>query len=287
MEAVKHNSGLVLEGGGMRGMYTAAVLDVFLEQGVTFDKIVGVSAGALFGVNFVSGQKGRVIRYNKKYNGDKNYMGIRPLLKEGNIVSTEYAYHRVPEKLDPFDNAAYMKSETEFYAVVTHVDSGSPEYIKVTDVFRQMDTLRASGSLPFVSRPVEINGRMYLDGGISDSIPYRFLQKEKGCDKTVVILTRDLDYRKKPSSPRLMHLLCRKMPAIEKNMLVRSEKYNQAVEELCEMEKRGEVFIIRPSEPIEIGRIEKDPEKLQAVYDLGRKDALSEIEKLKEYLSHT
>ncbi|MDO4616585.1 MAG: patatin family protein [Lachnospiraceae bacterium] len=277
-------TGLVLEGGAMRGMYTAAVLDVFLDQGIRFDAIAGVSAGALFGVNFLSGQKGRVIRYNKKYNRDRKYMGLLPLLKEGNIVSTEYAYHRVPEKLDPFDNETYMCSDTDFYAVLTNVKTGMPEYVKITDVFRQMDTLRASGSLPFVSRPVEIDGESYLDGGISDSIPYEFLRKKLGCSRLVVILTRDLAYRKKPSSPKLIHLLSRKMPAIEQRMLVRHETYNKAVEKLCEMEKRGEVFIIRPSEPIEIGRLEKDPSKLQAVYDLGRKDALEQIENLREYL---
>ncbi len=280
----KNRTGLVLEGGAMRGMYTAAVLDVFLDENIVFDSVVGVSAGALFGVNLLSGQKGRVIRYNKKYNHDRSYMGLIPLLKEGNIVSTEYAYHRVPEQLDPFDAEAYKKSETDFYAVITNVKTGLPEYPKITDVFRQMDTLRASGSIPFISRPVEIDGQYYLDGGISDSIPYQFLQNQLGCSKPVVILTRDLEYRKKPMSPKLVHLFAKKMPAIEKKLLVRHELYNQTVQKLRELEQRGEVFIIRPSEPIEIGRMEKDPEKLQAVYDLGIRDAQAAITALKNYL---
>lgn len=167
--------GLVLEGGGMRGMYTAGVLDTFMENGIHFDGIVGVSAGALFGVNFLSGQKGRAIRYNKKFNSDKNYMGIIPLLKEGNIVSTEYAYTKVPYELDPFDNKTYMESGVPFYAVMTNVSNGNPEYVLVRDIFKQMDVLRASGSLPIISRPVLIDGKYYLDGGIADSIPFEWM----------------------------------------------------------------------------------------------------------------
>ena len=160
--------GLVLEGGAMRGMFTAGVLDTFLDNDIKMDSVVGVSAGALFGVNYLSGQKGRVIRYNKKFNKDKNYMGLRPLLREGNIVSTKYAYEDVPKTLDPFDDEAYKKSKVPFYAVVTNVATGNPEYIQIHSVFEQMDTLRASGSLPFVSKPVTIGKNQYLDGGIAD-----------------------------------------------------------------------------------------------------------------------
>ena len=167
--------GLVLEGGAMRGMFTAGVLDTFLDNDIKMDSVVGVSAGALFGVNYLSGQKGRVIRYNKKFNKDKNYMGLRPLLREGNIVSTKYAYEDVPKTLDPFDDEAYKKSKVPFYAVVTNVATGNPEYIQIHSVFEQMDTLRASGSLPFVSKPVTIGKNQYLDGGIADSIPFEWL----------------------------------------------------------------------------------------------------------------
>ncbi len=277
--------GLVLEGGAMRGMYTAAVLDLFLEYGISFDAIVGVSAGALFGVNFLSKQKGRVIRYNKRYNHDKDYMGLRPFLREGNIVSTEYAYHRVPEQLDPFDDAAFQASKTEFYAVITDTETGNATYPRITSVFRQMDTLRASGSIPFISKPVEIDGHTYLDGGIADSIPYRFLKETVGCDKIVVILTRDLDYRKKTLSPRLIRLISKKMPAVGRRLLVRHEVYNQAVSHLREMEQNGEAVIIRPSQPISIGRMETDPEKLQAVYDLGLVDARNNMKRVRNYLT--
>lgn len=230
--------GLVLEGGAMRGMYTAGVLDVFLEHGIRADCIVGVSAGALFGVNFLSGQKGRVIRYNKRFNSDKNYMGLRPLLREGNIVSTKYAYEDVPRRLDPFDDAAYKKSGVPFYAVVTNLETGLPEYIKIDSVFARMDALRASGSMPFVSRPVIIDGKPYLDGGISDSIPFRFAES-LGCEKRIVILTRDMEYRKKPMSPALIRLWFGKSPMAEK-LLHRHALYHHTIEELKELEAAGE-----------------------------------------------
>ena len=153
-------TGLVLEGGAMRGRYTAGVLDVFLDNEIHMDSVVGVSAGALFGVNYLSGQKGRLIRYNMRCNPDKNYMGLRPLLREGNIVDTEYAYDKVPHELDPFDDEAFQRSGVPFYAVITNVHTGEPEYVQIKSAFAQMDTLRASGSMPFVSHPVSINGQL-------------------------------------------------------------------------------------------------------------------------------
>ncbi|MCH5197250.1 MAG: patatin family protein [Oscillospiraceae bacterium] len=276
-------NGLVLEGGAMRGMFTAGVLDVFLDNGIKFDCIVGVSAGALFGVNLLSEQRGRALRYNKKYNGDKNYMGVRPLLKEGNFFSTEYAYDRVPKKLDPFDDEKFKASGIPFYAVVTNVESGEPEYIQIHSIFEQMDTLRASGSMPLVSKPVEINGKRYLDGGISDSIPFEWLSKEQGCDKLVVILTRDFEYRKKPMN-KAIKLYGMKYPKIAEKMLKRHEQYNRSVEKLGQWENEGKAFVIRPSRTPEISRIEKDPDKLQSVYDLGINDSSAILKALKEYL---
>ncbi len=276
-------TGLVLEGGGMRGMYTAGVLDTFMENDIKTDLVVGVSAGALFGVNFLSGQKGRAIRYNKRFNGDKNYMGIRPLLKEGNIVSTEYAYGKVPRELDVFDDETYQKSGIPFYAVITSMETGKAEYVKIDSVFRQMDTLRASGSMPFVSRLVEVEGKMYLDGGVSDSIPYGFAA-EQGCDKLIVVVTRDKSYRKKPGGKLLAKLAYGKYPNFLKCLLGRYKMYNSQAETLMQWEKDGKAFVIRPSYPIEMGRMEKDPEKLQQVYDMGVKDCLARLEELKRYL---
>ena len=241
-----------------------------------------VSAGALFGVNFLSRQKGRVIRYNKRFNSDKNYMGLRPLLREGNIVSTKYAYEDVPRRLDPFDDAAYKKSGVPFYAVVTNLETGLPEYIKIDSVFARMDALRASGSMPFVSRPVIIDGKPYLDGGISDSIPFRFAES-LGCEKRIVILTRDMEYRKKPMSPALIRLWFGKSPMAEK-LLHRHALYHHTIEELKELEAAGKALVIRPSSPIQIGRMEKNPDILQSVYDLGVKDGLASLTAVQKYL---
>ena len=166
---------LVLEGGAMRGMYTAGVLDCFMDHDISFDAVIGVSAGALFGVNLLSKQRGRVIRYNKRFNSDKNYMGIRPLLREKNIVSTKYAYDIVPRELDPFDDEEYKKSDIPFYAVVTNIRTGKPEYVQIKSVFDQMDVLRASGSMPVVSKPVKLGNEWYLDGAVTDSIPYEHM----------------------------------------------------------------------------------------------------------------
>ncbi len=274
--------GLVLEGGAMRGMYTAGILDVFLEQGAAFDGIVGVSAGALFGVNFLSRQKGRVIRYNKRFNGDKNYMGLRPFLKEGNFFSTRLAYGEVPRRLDPFDDETYRSSPVPFYAVVTNVDTGLPEYMRIRSVFQDMDVLRASGSMPILSQPVSIGGKRYLDGGITDSIPFLWMARQ-GFDKLAVLLTRHKEYRKKPM-PAIVRPLLGKYPKIAEAMAQRPAAYNRATETLSQWEQEGKAWVLRPSAPIEIGRTERDPEKLQAVYDLGRADALRNLEGLRAYL---
>ncbi len=276
-------TGLVLEGGAMRGMYTAGVLDTMMGENIHVDGIVGVSAGALFGVNYLSNQPGRVIRYNKRFNPDRNYLGLLPLLREGNIVSTQYAYHDVPHKLDIFDDEAYQSSGIPFYAVVTNLETGEGEYLRLESVFEQMDILRASGSMPFVSRPVNWQGKRYLDGAVADSIPYRWMA-EQGYGKLIVVLTRDASYRKKPMNKALCALAYRKWPEFQEKLLQRHTMYNRALDELARMESRGEAFVIRPSREIHIGRIEKDPEKLQNVYDLGVEDAKNRINSLKEYL---
>lgn len=277
-------TGLVLEGGAMRGMYTAGVLDTFLEGGIRVDAVVGVSAGALFGVNYLSGQKGRVIRYNKRFNRDKNYMGLRPLLREGNLISTHYAYERVPRELDPFDDEAFQASGVPFYAVVTNTATGEPEYIRIRSAFAQMDALRASGSMPFVSKPVKIDAREYLDGGIGDSIPFQWMHSQ-GYDKLVVVLTQDKTYRKSPM-PRLpLKLLQRRYPQIAQKLLHRHETYNNALDLLTQWEKEGKAYVLRPSEPIHIHRTERNPRKLQQVYDLGVKDCRKQLPQLRQYLN--
>lgn len=270
----------------MRGMFTAGVLDSWMDEQISFDGIVGVSAGALFGINAPAGQKGRAIRYNLKYIRDKRYMGLRSLLTTGNLINAGFAFYEVSSKLDIFDEAAFQRSGVDFYAAVTDLHTGAPEYIRITEPFRQMEVLRATSAMPYVSRPVELDGRFYLDGGVSDSIPVHFC-KSLGYDKTVLVLTRPLEYRKeRPAAwlQRFNRLYYHRYPAFVESLNRRWEVYNRQVEEIIGMEQRGELFVVRPNGPLPIRRVEKDPAKLQAVYDLGAEAGRASLSGLKEYL---
>lgn len=277
-------SGLVLEGGAMRGMYTAGIMDVFMDENIEFDGIIGVSAGAVFGVNYLSKQRGRVIRYSKKFNPDKNYISIGSLLRTGDIVNTEFAYGKVPRELDVFDDETFEKSGVPFYAVVTDMYTGMPKYIKIDRVFEQLNVLRASASMPFMSRPVIIGGIPCLDGGISDSIPFEHFA-EMGYKKQVVILTRDINYVKKPLPPMSAKVYYRKYPVFAERLKMRYDNYNKKIERLKKKEENGDIFVIRPTKPIEIKKIERNPEKLQKVYELGVGDANAAVSAVKEFLS--
>ena len=276
--------GLVLEGGAMRGMFTAGVLDVFLDEQIHIDGIVSVSAGALFGVNLPSKQRGRVLRYNKKYLNDKRYMGWHSLFTTGNIVNKDFAFYQLPFELDVFDQEAFARSGIDFYTVLTNVESGEAEYVKIYDAFEQMETLRATSAMPFVSKMVEIDGKKYLDGGIADSIPLRFCQ-QLGYDKIIVILTRPLDYRKTPTNSLIFNAFYRRYPKLVERLTNRYVDYNRAVEDVIRLNEQGEIFVIRPSVTLPIRRIEKDIAKVQAMYDLGVADAKMAIPMLKQYLS--
>lgn len=279
-------TGLVLEGGGLRGIYTAGVLDVFLEQGITFDGVIGVSQGAILGSSYLSGQKGRGIRYCKKYCGDKRMMSVGSLLTTGDFINVKFSYDTLPNELDLYDYDAFIKNPAEFYVVCTEVETGKPEYIHITDLRAQMDYLRASASLPFISRAVEIDGKKYLDGGVSDSIPVEQFRK-MGFDRIVVVQTRPAHYRKEPSKMSRLGWMYRKYPKFLTTMDRRSEDYNYTMERIADLQRNGEIFAIAPSKALEIGRLEKDPEKIQAQYDLGREDALKISGELKEYLEGT
>ena len=276
--------GLVLEGGAMRGMFTAGVLDVLLDEQIAVDGAVTVSAGALFGINYPAKQRGRVLRYNLKYLHDKRYMGWHSLFTTGNVVNKAFAFYELPFTHDPFDQATFAASQIDFWVTLTNIETGEPEYVKITDAFAQMEALRATSAMPMVSRVVEIEGKKYLDGGISDSIP---LDKAMalGYDKIIVILTRPLDYRKKPSNNWLFKLFYRNYPKLIERWANRYAEYNQAVEEVIEMEKAGKIFVIRPSESLDISRLEKDLAKVQAMYDLGMKDGQASLSGLKDYLA--
>lgn len=275
--------GLVLEGGAMRGLYTAGVLDVFLDNNIKVDGIIGVSAGVLFGVNYVSKQKGRAIRYNKKFARDKRYMGMRSFLKTGNIINKDFAYYEIPSKLDVFDEEAFEKSYIDFWATATNIETGEAEYLKLTNVFNQMEVLRATSAMPMVSEIIELDGKKYLDGGVSDSIPVEKC-KELGYDKIIVVLTRTVEYRKKKSKSLLAKIKYKKYPKLIRTMEDRYKKYNETVEKVIDMEAKKEIFVIRPSKDLKLKRIEKDLDKLQAMYDLGISDCKRHLEDLKKYI---
>lgn len=270
---------LVLEGGAMQGMYTAGILDVFMDKNIEFDAIIGVSAGAIFGVNYLSKQRGRVIRYNKKFNNTKGYMGLSPLLKEGNIINTQYAYEKVPRELDIFDDDTFKKSTVPFIAVITNVKTGKPEYVEIKSVFDQMDYLRASASMPFVSKPVELDGNLYLDGAVTDSIPFQHML-DLGYERLVVILTKSNEYIKKPLPKSLAKIMYhKKFPLFEDAVKNRHIMYNAQKQTVLGLEKKGIAKVLRPSEPIYLKKIEKDPEELEKLYQLGIKDANKFLEK--------
>lgn len=276
-------TGLVIEGGGVRGIYAAGVLDVFMEQGLTFDGVIGVSAGAIHGCSYISNQKGRSLRYYMKYCNDPRFMSIRSWLTTGDIVGAEFCYHELPDRLDIYDHEAFLKNKTPFYVTCSNVETGKAEYIQITDMKTQIDYLRASASLPYFSRIVELDGKKYLDGGATDSIPVEAFRK-MGYQRNVLILTRDAAYRKKPELRFLPKILYRKYPAFADALLNRYETYNKTVAEIIELEKRGEIFIIRPDKPLNIGRMEKDAANVLRVYETGYADAMKQMEKLKEWL---
>lgn len=274
---------LVLEGGAMRGLYTAGILDALVDTDIKIDCIIGVSAGALFGVNYKSKQKGRVLRYNTKYANDKRYMGLHSLITTGNLVNTEFAYHELPTKLDIFDEEEYSKSKTDFYAVITNINTGKAEYKKIINATIQVDELRASGSMPYVSQPVKIDDNYYLDGALADSIPV-LKAKEMGYDKVIVVLTRPKEYRKKKHSPLMAKLFYKKYPNLVEAINTRYKQYNDTLDIIEELEDKKDIYVFRPSTDLKIKRVEKDKSKLEAMYNLGLKDFKDNLKSLKKYL---
>lgn len=276
----------VLEGGALRGLYTAGVLDYLYDKKINIDCIIGVSAGALFGVNYFSNQPGRGLRYNLKYCNDKRYMSVRSLLLTGNIVNKNFAYYKVSNELDPFDNDMFKKNKKDFYAVVTNTATGLPEYIKITSPLEQMEELRATSAMPLLSRMIKINGNRYLDGAVTDSIPV-LKAIEMGYDKIVVVLTQPLGYRKTDFSPKNMKRIMKRYknhPNLVKALFNRSDMYNATLDKITELEEDKKIFVIRPSKSVEIDYIKKKKEDLQNIYDIGYNDMEKVYKDLLKYL---
>ncbi len=276
---------LIMEGGAMRGMFTCGVMDVLMENGITFDGAAGISAGAVFGCNFKSRQIGRPIRYNKKYCRDPRYCSIHSLLTTGDLYGADFCYRELPDELDVFDRQAFAANPMAFYAGATDVATGKCVYHQCRDGSSlDMRWLQASASMPGVSRPVEIEGRFYLDGGIADAVPYDYMEK-LGYDRNVIILTQPEGYRKKPASGlAVMKLFLRRYPRIIEAMAVRHEMYNRQMEEISRREREGSSFVIRPPEALRIGHTEKNPAELDRVYHLGRREAEKRLPELLQFL---
>lgn len=278
--------GMVLEGGAMRGMYTAGVLDVMLEQNLLVDTVIGVSAGAVFGCNYKSRQIGRVIRYNTAYCKDPRFMSLRSLFKTGDLYGEQFCYHDIPDTLDPFDTETFRKSPVEFYVTCTDVETGKAVYHRCTDGGAQdIQWMRASASMPVVSRVVRIGNYGLLDGGMADSIPVEQLFS-LGCDKGIVVLTQPKGYVKQKSSMLpLIRFGMRKYPAMVACMAKRHLVYNRALERVEQGVRDGRLFVVQPSRSIGIHRIERDPEKLRQAYAIGRTDAAEKLEALRAFLA--
>lgn len=279
------SSGLVLEGGAMRGLFTAGVLDVLMENNVTFDAAVGVSAGAAFGVNMKSKQIGRVLRYNLRFAGKPYYASWKSWRRSGNLYAENFCFHIIPEKLDVFDKKTFMANPMEFWCVATDAATGESVYHKLRDAgYVDLEWIRASSSIPFFAHPVAIKGHYYFDGGVSDSVPYDFLVKNN-FDKKVVITTQPKEYRKKQSKLfPIEKVILREYPAVLKKLATRAEDYNAVLDEIQRDEDNGETFVIRPPYPLNIGTVESDKDEIKRVYEVGCEEGKKILPGLVEYL---
>ena len=279
-------TGLIMEGGAMRGMFTAGVLDVLMENGLVTDGAIGVSAGAVFGCNYKSHQIGRVIRYNTEYCNDKRYASFKNLVKTGNLYSEQFCYHEVPEKLDPFTEAAFAASPMDFFVVCTDVKTGEPIYHKC----RKGDAedvlwMEASASMPLAAKIVKIGHYGLLDGGVADSIPVRFFESI-GYKRNLIILTQPKGYTKKKNKflPAIRAKYFR-YPAFVEAVADRHERYNETLSYISMLEQAGKDYVIRPPIPLEIGAMERDPAQLRRVYETGRAVAQIQVEKIRDFLN--
>ena len=278
--------GLVLEGGAMRGLFSAGVIDILMENNLLPDGVIGVSAGAAFGCNIKSKQPGRVIRYNKKLAHDWRYASFRSLLTTGDYFGGEYAYHYMPRHLDYFDVETFNNNPMEFWAVCTNVGTGKAVYKRLMEVDNNcLEYIRASASMPIAARIVTVEGKKLLDGGIADSIPLRFFQ-EQGYDRNLVVLTQPANYVKEPNKLMpLMRLCLRRHPRIIRALEQRHIMYNNQLEYVRQEEKKSNTLVLRPETALTIGHLSHNPDDMQVTYEHGRKVATEHLEEIKAFFS--
>ena len=279
-----YQAGLVLEGGGMKGIYTAGVLDFFLDKGIEFSSCYGVSAGACHLCSFLSKQRGRAYDISVDYLDDPNYCSVSSLLRTGDLFGVKMCYDDIPNRLNPYDYKAFDSYRGRAFAVVTNIVTGQPEYLRLRDMHKDIAAVRASASLPLVSRKVEIGGQLYLDGGLSASVPV-LRSILDGNRKNVVVLTKEVGYRREPSKHlELIRIRYAKYPKIYELMKNRHVAYNRMLDYLAAQEENGQAFVIRPQKKSGVGRVEKDKEKLRLLYEEGYREAGENYGRLMAYL---
>ncbi len=276
---------LIMEGGAMRGMFTAGVTDVMMENDITFDGAAGTSAGAAYGCNFKSHQIGRVIRYHKKYCRDRRFASLWSLFKTGDLFGADFCYYEIPDKLDKFDRETFKNSPMEFYVTCTDIVTGKPVYHRCDNADKNdIEWMRASASIPMAAEIVKIDGKLLLDGGMTDSIPVRFMQN-LGYDKCVVILTQPFGYiKKKNNMIPLLKIKYKEYPNLIKALKNRHIMYNETLKYIDEQEKAGRLLAIRPPEALEIKHVSHKPEELERVYQIGRKVCAENLQRIKDFL---
>lgn len=279
------DTGLVLEGGGMRGVYTGGVLDFFIEKELYFPYVIGVSAGACNAASYISRQFGRNRKVTIGFIGDSRYLSLRNLLRERSMFGWSFIFDEIPNRLVPFDFETFDNSPQRFVVGTTDCLTGKPHYIDNKSGHPMLEVIRASSSLPFISPPVELDGRTLMDGGIADPIPVQKAM-EDGYTRNVVVLTRDRNYRKKPFKLRwLAKSVYPKFPGLQQALVRRYEVYNETLDRIKRLEAAGNVFVFRPEQPLPVGRMEKNAAKLHDVYELGYRDAKRQYDRLMEWLS--
>lgn len=279
-------SGLILEGGSMRGLFSAGVMDVFMENDIAFDGLIGVSAGAAFGCNYKSQQPGRVIRYNKRYAKDPRYCSFASLLTTGNLFNGKFCFHTMPSKYDKFDFETFRENDMEFWVVATDYETAEPVYKRLDNGdYEDLEWMRASAAIPIAAQPVELNGHKYMDGGIVDSIPLPFFESQ-GYEKNVVIMTQPEGFKKPVQKALgLTKVIMHGTPAIYEHLENRHNEYDEQTAYVAKRHEEGAALAIYPDAPLEIGKFTHDPDVMQKIYDIGRETGEKYLEQVQAFLA--
>ncbi|MDF2880340.1 MAG: putative esterase of the alpha-beta hydrolase superfamily [Clostridiaceae bacterium] len=280
------NIGLVLEGGGMRGLYTCGVLEFFMEKDLYFNYVIGVSAGACNAVSYISRQKGRNKKVNIDLSNSWKYMSFRNFIREKSFIGMNYIFDEIPNKHVKFDFETFSKAPCKFLVGATDCNTGTPLYFNKEDVSDGFYALRATSSLPFISPIVNFKEHELLDGGITDSIPIVKSIKD-GNSKNIIILTRHKEYRKTPMRfTNLAKIKYKKYPLLINALLNRYKKYNETLDYIEQLEMQGKAIVIRHSEPLNVGRLERDPKKLLDIYNKGYEDAKNSYDRIIKFIEN-